>query len=321
MKIVLPVAGKGTRLLPHSKETPKPLFMLVGKTILDYLMDDLIKLNPSEFVFITGYLADQIELYLKTNYVGFPIRCIRQDEQLGLGHAVYCAKEAFSEDEDMLVVLGDQVFEMDWDQLLGSGHNGISLVQVEDPTRFGIVSRDEAGFVVDMEEKPTHPKTNLAISGTYYFCSSQEVFETIECQMNSNLKTHNEIQITDTMKMMIKEGKKFYSFLITEWNDCGNHKDLLLANEGLLNRVKCYHRKYVGSTIVDPVWISDDAELYNSHIGPKVSIGKAVHLENVSIENTVICDNTTIKNAIIKDSYIGANLQLENLHGSKFYLS
>ncbi|MGL5956076.1 MAG: nucleotidyltransferase family protein, partial [Brevinema sp.] len=194
MKIVLPLAGKGTRLLPHTKDTPKPLMFVAGQSILDHLMDKLIPLNPSEFVFITGYLKEQIEDHLTQKYPNTPMCFIEQKDPQGLGHAIYQARDAFAKDEDLLVVLGDQTFTIDWEKMLENSYNRISVVEVNNPSSFGIVTVDDCGFVSDMEEKPEHPKSNLAISGTYYFPSAQSLFSAIAHQIAKNIRTRGEIQ-------------------------------------------------------------------------------------------------------------------------------
>lgn len=310
MKIVLPLAGKGIRLLPHTETVPKPLMFLAGKTILDYLLEDLIPLQPTEFVFITGYLKDQIEAHIHKNYANLPARFIEQHNPQGLGHAVYQARDAFARDEDMLVILGDQTFTIDWKKMLNPACNRISIMNVENPSSFGVVLTDPQGLVLDMEEKPKHPKSNTIITGTYYFESAQEVFAALAYQIAQNIRTKNEIQITDTMKLMIDHGSAFDTLPISDWNDCGNHKDLIQANKTLLKKNGSYipHSYPENVHIFEPVWIHESVVLENCAIGPNVSIGSGCALKNSKISDTIISNNIYINDCQLSDSYITQNI-------------
>lgn len=310
MKIVLPLAGKGIRLLPHTEIVPKPLMFLAGKTILDYLLEDLIPLQPTEFVFITGYLKDQIETHIRNNYANLPVRFIEQHNPQGLGHAVYQARDAFARDEDMLVILGDQTFTIDWKKMLNPGCNRISIMNVENPSSFGVVLTDPQGFVLDMEEKPEYPKSNTIITGTYYFESAQEVFAALAYQIAQNIRTRNEIQITDTMKLMMEQGSAFDTLAITDWNDCGNHEDLIQANKTLLKKNGSYipHLYPENVQIFEPVWIDESAVLENCSIGPNVSIGNGCSLKNSKISDTIVSKNIHIKDCQLSESYITQNI-------------
>jgi len=320
MKIILPLAGKGTRLLPHTQNTPKPLIYVAGKGILDYLMEQLIPLQASEFVFITGYLKEQIERHMKDNYPQVPIRFIEQKDPQGLGHAIYQARDAFNKDEDMLVVLGDQTFTINWLEFLNKKNNCISVVKVENPSAFGIVQINENGLIIDMEEKPNNPKSNLAISGTYYFPSAQSVFATIGYQIAQDIRTKGEIQITDSMKIMMEQGEKFETLEINDWNDCGNHQDLLQANQTLLQKNMKYSCFDSSVKIIGPVWIDNNVSITNSVIGPNVSIAKDAIISNSTIKNSVINQKTSIKDSNLSDSYIGQDCNLNNISGKDKYL-
>lgn len=311
MKIVLPLAGKGIRLLPHTETVPKPLMFLAGKTILDYLLEDLISLQPTEFVFITGYLKDQIETHIRNNYANLPTRFIEQHNPQGLGHAVYQARDAFARDEDMLVVLGDQTFTIDWKKMLNPDNNRISIMNVENPSSFGVVLTDPQGFVLEMEEKPELPKSNTIITGTYYFQSAQEVFATLAYQIAQNIRTRNEIQITDTMKLMMAQGSAFDTLSITDWNDCGNHEDLIQANKTLLKKNGSYipHPYPSSVQIFEPVWIDESVVLENCAIGPNVSIGRGCFLKDSKISDTIVSKNIHIKDCQLSESYITQNIR------------
>ncbi|MDK2818837.1 MAG: NTP transferase domain-containing protein [Spirochaetota bacterium] len=321
MKIVLPLAGKGTRLLPHTTIVPKPLMFVAGQSILDHLMEELIALNPTEFVFVTGYMKEELETHLKNKYPNIAMKFLEQKDPQGLGHAIYQARDAFAKDEDMLVVLGDQTFTIDWTKMLQSSHNRISVVTVEDPSQFGIVSLDDRGFVTDMEEKPVNPKSNLAISGTYYFPSAQSVFSAIAYQIAQDIRTKGEIQITDSMRIMMDLGEQFEGLLIKDWNDCGNHKDLLAANKTLLQKNNTTSTTFDKSVIIyEPVWIHPSVKITNATIGPNVSLAENVIIDDSTLVNTIVDINTRIKNSRIIDSYLGRNMNIEKFSSSDEYL-
>ncbi|MGL5722122.1 MAG: sugar phosphate nucleotidyltransferase [Brevinema sp.] len=299
MKVVLPLAGKGTRLLPHTLKTPKPLMEVAGKSILAHLMDELITLNPSEFVFIVGYLKEQIVDFIKTNYPKIPVRFVEQVNPQGLGHAILCAQPAFTSDEPMLVILGDQTFTIPWDKMLEPSSNRISTFAVEDASSFGVVLADASGRILEMEEKPAKPKSNTIISGTYFFPSAQKVFQTLEKQVAKDIRTRGEIQITDTMRLMMEEQIPFMALPIKDWNDCGNHADLIRANEVLI-------AKQQKKTLIDP-----SALVENSQLGANVSVGAKAVVKNCVLSNTVVCAGVQLENCTLEDCYITENMSGE----------
>lgn len=320
MKIVLPLAGQGTRLLPHTETMPKPLLFIAGKSIIDHLMSELISLNPSEFVFITGYLKEQLETHLRENFPNIPMKFIEQTDPQGLGHAIYQARDAFNKDEDMLVILGDQTFTIDWAKMLNNDYNRLSIIKVKNPSSFGIVNIDAQGFVTNMEEKPMHPKSNLAISGTYYFPSAQAVFAALAYQISHDIRTKGEIQMTDAMQIMLQQGEKFQTLEINDWNDCGNHKDLLHANRTLLKKYTQNPDFDDSVRIHPPIWVADQVEITNSVLGPNVTIAKGAKIHDSTISNSVINKNVSLNHCDLQDSYIGQDCQLENLFAKDQYL-
>lgn len=320
MKIVLPLAGKGSRLLPHTEFIPKPLMYLAGQTILDYLMDKLIPLNPSEFVFITGYLQDQIKDHLTLRYPDLSMRFIEQKNPQGLGHAIYQARDAFAKDEDMLVVLGDQIFEIDWAHMIDQQTNCLAVSEVQNPSSFGVVVVNDEGFITEMEEKPEHPKSNLAISGIYYFMSAQSVFSTISYQIAKDIRTKGEIQITDSMKLMLESGESFKTVNITDWNDCGNHEDLLCANQILLKSQSIAPDFDYTVEIIPPVCIDSTAVISNSKIGPFVSVGAGSIIKDSVIINSVISEKSEIINCDLEKSYLGSGIKISDLNDKDQYL-
>ncbi len=306
MKIIMPVAGKGTRLKPHTHVTPKALIRVAGKAIISHIIDQFSELDISEVIFIIGHLGDQIRNQLTEDY-DFPMRFVRQTEYNGLGHAIYQARDAFDDDEDILVLLGDIIFSADLKSTVSVGENSIGVMEVEDPTKFGIVEQDEQGYIKTMIEKPENPPSNLAIAGIYYFKSSRELFDSIGYLIENNLKTRGEYQLTDAMRNMMNNGTRYKTFRIPEWFDCGEKKSLLSTNNIMLKR---YGNSIdaPGCIIVPPVYIGKDVFLKNSIIGPNVSISDNSSVINSIIKESIVGEGAFIENTILSKSLIGDNV-------------
>lgn len=306
MKIIMPVAGKGTRLKPHTHVTPKALIRVAGKPIINYIIDQFSLLDPSEVIFIIGHLGDQIRNQITNDY-DFPMKFIRQTEYSGLGHAIYQAKDAFKEDEDILVLLGDIIFSADLKTTVTNGENSIGVMEVENPTQFGVVEQDKNGFVQSMVEKPENPPSNLAIAGIYYFKSSHELFDSIEYLIDNDIRTRGEFQLTDAMRHMMQNQTRFRTFRVPEWFDCGEKKSLLETNNIMLSRYG-NNPQTEGNIIVPPVYIGKDVFLKNAIIGPNVSISDNSSIINSLVKESIIGEGAFIENTILSKSLIGDNV-------------
>lgn len=303
MKIIMPIAGKGSRLWPHTHTVPKPLIRVAGKPIIRYILEQLMMLEFTEIIFIIGHLGDQIRDYLQSHYE-FPMKFIRQREFKGLGHAIYQSKNSFTEDESAMVVLGDLIFSADLHSVVKSEHNMLGTWTVDEPQKFGIVMEDKERFVTSMIEKPEHPPSNKAIAGLYYFKSAFEVFDAVEYIIREKIMTRGEFQLTDAMKNMMYRGKKFQTFDVLEWYDCGDKETLLKTNEIMLLR-HGNAEKIRGSIIIPPVYIGRDANIENSIIGPNVSISEETTIVNSIIRNSIIGKESSVENTILDGSLIG----------------
>ncbi len=304
MKIIMPVAGKGTRLRPHTHAIPKALIRVAGKPIISHIIEQLLGLNYSEFIFIIGHLGDQIRDYLEYKYPNVNMKFIRQREYKGLGHAIYQSKSAFKEDEPMLVVLGDIIFSADVVSAAESDYNMVGVMEVEDARKFGIVMVDKNDMVTNMIEKPDNPPTNLAITGLYYFKSAHTLFTSIEYIIQEKIKTRNEYQLTDAMKNMMYGGEKFRIFRVPEWYDCGAKDSLLETNEIMLARYGTNDSVY-GSIIVPPVFIGNNVIIENSIIGPNVSVSEDSVIRNSIVKSSILGVGATVENTILERSLIG----------------
>ena len=208
MKVIIPVAGVGSRLRPHTHSTPKVLLPVAGRPILDHVLEPIARLQPEEVTFVVGYLGAEIESYIQANY-SFKSRFVWQERLLGLGHAINLAVQQMT-DGPMLVVLGDTIVETDLKQFIAAGEYVLGLRKVDDPHRFGIAEVAN-GFVSHLEEKPEHPKTNLAVIGLYYFHESQSLRKALKENSDSGLTTQGEVQFTDALERMIRNGIQLHA--------------------------------------------------------------------------------------------------------------
>jgi glucose-1-phosphate thymidylyltransferase len=305
MKIIMPIAGKGTRLRPHTHVVPKSLIRVAGKPIINYIMDQIQGINFSDIIFIIGHLGDQIRGYLTENYQ-FPMRFIRQIDFHGLGHAIFQARDAFPKDEPILILLGDIIFTMNVHDIMKAETNMLGVMKVADPRSYGIVMTDENGIVTNMMEKPEKPPTNIAIAGIYYFQSAHKLFASIEHIIREKIMTRGEYQLTDAMKHMMYNGEKFKTFDVPEWYDCGEKDSLLDTNRVMLDRYATNDR-VSGSIVIPPVFIGNNCDIRNSILGPNVSISEGSTVVNSIISNSILGIETSVENTILESSLIGDN--------------
>jgi glucose-1-phosphate thymidylyltransferase len=308
MKIIMPIAGKGTRLRPHTHTTPKSLIRVAGKPIICYIMEQIQTIDFSEIIFIVGHLEEQIMSFMKSEYK-HRMKFVRQDEYHGLGHAIDQAKGEFKKDDSVLILLGDIIFTADIAKVVGSETNKIGVMEVEDPRRFGVVTVDKKNIVTHMIEKPENPATNLAIAGIYYFKSAHKLFDAIHHIIMEKIKTRNEYQLTDAMKEMMAKGEKFETFRVPEWYDCGEKESLLDTNKVMLSRYAT-HNDVKGSIIIPPVFIGKNVKIKNAIIGPNVSISADSIVKNSIVKNTILGTDTVVENTVLNSSLIGDHCAL-----------
>ncbi|MBN2225995.1 MAG: NTP transferase domain-containing protein [candidate division Zixibacteria bacterium] len=303
LKIVVPLAGAGTRLRPHTFSLPKSLIPVAGKTMLEHVLDPLIELDPDEVCIIVGHLGDQIVEFVNRHY-DFNATFVEQKELLGLGYAIHLALHEIDR-SPLLVVLGDTIARTDFPQFIKGGHNVIGLQQVKDPRRFGVAVVDD-NRIVALEEKPQHPKSNLALIGLYYFEDSKSLHDQLNKVIELDKRTDDEIQLTDALELMIRAGETFVPYEVDDWYDCGKVETLLHTNRRLLDDLAINH-DYPGSVIIPPVYIDPTAQIENSVIGPYVSISPHARIFQSIIKNSIIFTNATVEQAVLEASLIGEN--------------
>jgi glucose-1-phosphate thymidylyltransferase len=312
MKAIIPVAGIGSRLKPHTHTQPKSLIPVAGKPILGHIVDTLTKAGITEFVFIIGYLGDKIEQYISDNYANCHSQFVIQTLGKGIGHAIWLARDLVADDEDILIVLGDTIFEADLASVIHGGVSSLGVKKVEDPRLFGVAELNENGTIKRLNEKPAIPRSNLALVGLYYIKETGTLKQCLEFNIENEIRTQNEFHLTDALQCMIDRGVVMTTFQIESWFDCGKKEIILQTNRNLLKRanpaIPAGANK--GNIIVEPVYISPSAVIQHSIIGPDVSIGDHAHISRSIIKNSIIGPNAELENAILENSLIGSDASL-----------
>jgi glucose-1-phosphate thymidylyltransferase len=312
MKAVIPVAGIGKRLRPHTLNIPKALLNVAGKPILGHIVDSLLGMGVTELVPIIGYKGDLIREYLTGAYK-VPITFVEQTEQKGIAHAVSLARE-HADHAELIIILGDTIIKTDFTRIPKAGPYVLGVREVADPTRFGICEVDK-GIVRTIVEKPEHPKGNLALIGLYYFKDSTALFEACREVMDRHIKTKGEYQITDALQLMIDGGTEFRPHHIEGWYDCGKVETLLETNRILLEDVKAAHKRD-GCIIIPPCFIDKGSKITNSIIGPYVTVAKGCEIRNSIIEDSILNEESSIENVILEGSVVGAFAEVTGRKGS-----
>ena len=296
MKIIIPAAGKGTRLAPHTDYNPKPILPVAGKTIVDFIMDKIETLdNVESVIFIVGYLKDKMIEYLKNKYKDINIEFVVQNEYKGLAHAVSLAEEKVTDADSVFIILGDTLFKYDLSSLIEKNKNSLGVSIVDDPSRFGVAVLNDNKKIIHLIEKPSEPISNLALTVLYYI-------------KDNSIKTKNEFQITDALENMItKKDIDFTTFTLDAWYDCGEKKEMLKTNQDILEH-KILTKSLNYTVIIPPVFIDESVIIEKSVIGPYVHIGKNSNIKSSIISNSIVFDNTNIENALFDNSIISENV-------------
>jgi len=314
MKVILPVAGKGTRLLPLTKHVPKPLVRVAGRPVLDYVVDKLAGLDVDELIFITGHLKEQIEAYARKSY-DIPSRFIEQRVQDGTAGAVNLARPWV--DEPVLIVFVDTVFDADLSVIRRTDADGIIWAkEVEDYQRFGVVVTDDDGNMERIVEKPSEPISRLANIGLYYIRDWQTLFEGIERTL-AGPQQKGEWYLTDAFQYMIDQGRKLKTLEVGGWYDCGKVETVLSTNLHLLQHGRGTHPTLGPDVeVVAPVYVAEGARIERSRIGPNVSVDVGATIRGSTVQDAIVGPNAVIEDATVHHSLVGhdAEVRGESLH-------
>lgn len=312
MNIIIPMAGRGTRLRPHTLTVPKPLIPVAGKPIIQRLVEDLAKAYSgkiNEIAFIVGDFGADVEkeLIAIAEKLGAKGKIYPQHKALGVGHAIHCAWESLQ--GKCMIAFADTLFKADF--TFDTENEGVIWTQkVKDPSSFGVVTVDDDGFINGFVEKPSVFVSDLAIVGIYYFREGEKLRNALHHIITNEIKEKNEFQLTTALELLKQQGVKFVTGEIEEWLDCGNKEAILYSNERMLEFRK--HRNLVSksavienSVIVQPCFVGDNAVIRNSVVGPYVSVGNGSVLEYAIVQNSIIQNKSQIKNAVLENSMVG----------------
>ncbi len=313
MKVIIPLAGFGTRLRPHTYSKPKPLVNVAGKPVLGHILDKLRDLALEEVIFIVGYLGEQIQDYVEAHYE-FPSRYVEQKELLGQAHAIWLARAYVP--EDVLIIFVDTIFEAELRTGDAVEADGILYVkEVEDPRRFGVaVVRD--GRVVRLVEKPDTDEHRLAVIGVYYIKDGPWLMRAIDELMARRIQTKGEYYLADALQLMIDQGACLIPEEVAVWEDCGKPETVLHTNRYLLSKQQGRGEgaQLVNTAVIPPVYIAPTARVENSVIGPYATIADHARVTNALIRDSIIDEGAQIRDTMLDRSLIGKNAIVRGRH-------
>lgn len=318
MRIIVPMAGMGKRMRPHTLTVPKPLVPIAGKPIVQRLVEDIAKVcgqKVDEVAFIIGNFGKEVEdkLIKIAESVGAKGTIYYQDQPLGTAHAILCAEPSLQ--GNLVVAFADTLFKADF--ILDTTPDGTIWVQkVADPKPFGVVTLNDKGEITQFVEKPETFVSDLAIIGIYYFKDGEYLKKELKYLIDNNIKDKGEYQLTNALDNMKNKGSKFKPGKVTEWLDCGNKDSTVQTNERYLEYLKgqdlvAKSAKIVNSVIIEPVYIGEDAEITNSIVGPHVSIGNGSKITDSIIKKSIIQEKSVVKDANINNSMLGSHASFE----------
>ncbi len=312
MKVVIPLAGLGTRLRPHTHTRPKPLVVVAGKPIIGHILDQFRGLEVEEYIFIVGHLGDKIQEYIESNYQLPKTSYFEQKELKGQSHALWLARERLH--GPILITYSDTIAEADLSGFGDLEADGVFFVkEVEDPRRFGVAEVKD-GYVTRIIEKPSTKENRLAVIGLYYIKDAEWLVRCIEEQMARNIQLKGEFYLADALQIMIDQGARFITRPVKVWKDCGKPETLLDTNRYLLEKMGSTYPPTEGSIIIPPVYIAPTARISRSIIGPYVSIAERVVVEESIIRDSIINEGAYIERAVLAFSLIGAEVTYQGIY-------
>jgi len=300
---IVPAAGVGTRLRPHTHTTPKALVNVAGKPILAHILDALVQQGIHRIIIVVGYMGDSIRAYVDRRYRGIA-ECVEQEERLGLGHAVHLTR-ARAGNGPVLIVLGDTIVHTDYGAFLRGSHVVLGVKEVEDPRRFGIAQM-EGDRVVALIEKPEHPPSNLALVGLYYVPDAGVLHACLQTVIERGMTTKGEFQLTDALALMLRDGVEMRVHPVDGWFDCGKPETLLTTNEYLL-RLAPRNPELPGVLIRHPVSIDPTARVTHSIVGPNVSVAAGAMVADSIVRDCIINENAEVRDMVLERSLVGEN--------------
>lgn len=305
MKAIIPVAGFGTRLRPHTHTQPKALMHVAGKPILAHIIDELAAAGVDEVVLVTGYLGEKIEAFAREQYGDLALHFVVQEEPLGNGHAVYVAREHLT-GPPVVLIFGDTIIKGDLPGLVSRRESLAGVKEVDDPRRLGIVELDSRGRITRFVEKPEHPTSNLALIGVYLIQHSAALADALDRLVRENRRARGEFWLADGLQLMVDAGEPMRTFPMEHWYDCGTAEALLTANRDLLDLAPPEPMRAADTTIViPPSYVSPTARVQGSVVGPHVSIADGAAVVNSVIRDSIVNAGAEVTDALLERSIVG----------------
>jgi glucose-1-phosphate thymidylyltransferase len=316
MKVIIPLAGKGTRLRPHTHVTPKPMLKIAGKPVIDYVMEDLQRVGGVEqVIYITGHLKEKVEEYARAKYP-WPSVFVEQKEQKGTAHAVALARPYV--DQPVMIIFVDTIFDADLSVLKQTTADGIIWTkEVEDYQRFGVVVTDKEGNMTKIVEKPSEPISKRANIGLYYIQNWKLLIEAIDWTLRQP-PNKGEFYLTDAFQYMIDKGAKLKVFDVQGWYDAGKLDTLLESNRIMLEKRRMARRPNglpTDARIVDPVYIEDGVTIKRSTVGPNVSVSRGTVIEDSTLRDAIVGEKAKIRKSKLHNSLVGDDVVIEGFTG------
>lgn len=314
MQVIIPLAGKGTRLRPHTHLVPKPLVKVAGRPVMDWVMDRLEGLDVEELIFITGHLKEQVEAYARSRY-RYPSRFIEQKVQDGTAGAVNLARPHLR--GPVLIIFVDTVFDADLSLIHRADADGIIWVkEVEDYQRFGVVVTDVDGYMTRIVEKPRAPVSKLANIGLYYIRDTKALLDGIDHVLGTPAHK-GEWYLTDAFQWMIDHGRRILTAEVGGWYDCGTRETTIATNGILLAQGAARHPAFGPDVrIHEPVYIEEGVTIEGSEIGPNVSIEAGTQVIGSRLRDTIIGRNCEVSHVNLEQSLLGNSVRISGLTGS-----
>lgn len=302
MKAIIPVAGAGRRLQPLTNKQPKALLQVADRPVLGHILARVESAGVTDVILVVGEHGAPVEDFVHNEFPRIRLTTVRQEEPLGLGHAVWLTREAAAGDE-LLIVYGDTIVKADLAPALNTAADGaIGVREVDDPRRFGVVI-EENGRITRLVEKPDEPVSHLAIVGVNCIRDSTALFDALDNIVHSNLRTRGEIQLTDAFQRMLDAGKRLITFPIEKWHDCGTPEALLETNRNLLEAL-AHEPQGEGCEFTPPVYIAPTALVKDSKIGPHVAIAAGAQVRNCVLKDCIVNENAQLNNCTLTNRII-----------------
>jgi glucose-1-phosphate thymidylyltransferase len=314
MRAIVPTAGLGVRLRPHTYTQPKGLLYVAGKPVLAHILDELVAADVDEVIFVVGYLGEKIEAWARAQYGGIQMHFVAQTQALGNGHAVYVARE-YLDGKPTLVIFGDTIIKGDLAGLLHSTRSMAAVKEVEDPRRLGVVELDGTGNIRRIIEKPQTPPSHMAVIGAYFIKNTSILHTALDRLVREDRRMRGEFWLADALQLMVDGGERMGTFPIEHWYDCGTVDALLQANRDLLQLAPPPIPAALASQVIPPSHVSPSAVLEGSVVGPHASIGAGARIINSTVKDSIINAHVLLEGARLEQSVVGEGAVIRKVRG------